>query len=349
MNAHILPPLLLIADAEPYVCRVFEAKLIKDNLFRVICASAAADAFQAALLQPFDLILWDLRLRDSERLLPALRALSPQAALLLMTTDDLPRLSAEIARLDVTGVLTKPFGLDTLIENIRAALSAAPSFASNAAMDLGRVGQQLAIYSPEGLCVTRVLESGSDTFAVVGAPRVETPLDFAPGRRVQVQVQGDDALYRFHTTLLRAVATPISGWELRMPQTIHRLQRRKNARIPLRLRISLADASLIPAESAVHAASEWNTGYTENIGMGGCSAICESDFPAGTLVSLELHCGNELCLEGQGLILRSHRLSAQESGESPAGPRYRFALQFIAFSRTRKRQLQQLLAAKSAK
>ncbi|HLK58988.1 MAG TPA: response regulator, partial [Chthonomonadaceae bacterium] len=199
MNALSPPPLVLIADAEPYICRVFEAKLVKNNQFRVVCAHAGPEAFQAALLQPFDVILWDLRLRDSERLLPGLRALSPQAALLLMTTDDLPRLSAEITRLDVADVLTKPFGLDLLIERVRVGMSRASTLTSIAHMDLGRVGQQLAIYSQEGRCVTRVLESGANTFAVVGAPRVTTPSDFAPGRRVTVQVQGRDALYCFHT------------------------------------------------------------------------------------------------------------------------------------------------------
>src|ERR1051326_1784503 len=116
MNARSLPPLVLISDAEPYICRVFEAKLVKDNQFRVVCATSGSEALQAALQQPFDVILWDLRLRDSESLLPELRALSPYAALLLMTTDDLPQLTAETPRLDVTDVLTKPFGLDTLVE-----------------------------------------------------------------------------------------------------------------------------------------------------------------------------------------------------------------------------------------
>ena len=118
---------VLIADAEPTICRVFEAKLTKEGRFRVVCASTGSDAYRFALQQPFDILLWDLRIRDSDTFLPRLRTLCPEAALLLMSTDDRPTVSVPVASLGVAGILVKPFGLDTLEDRVRTALLERPS------------------------------------------------------------------------------------------------------------------------------------------------------------------------------------------------------------------------------
>ena len=117
------PYSVLVADAEPTICRVFEAKLTKEGRFRVVSASTGMDAYRLALQQSFDILLWDLRLRDSDTLLPRLRALCPAAAFLLMSTDDQPAVSVPVSRLDIAGILVKPFGLDTLETCICTALS----------------------------------------------------------------------------------------------------------------------------------------------------------------------------------------------------------------------------------
>jgi CheY-like chemotaxis protein/c-di-GMP-binding flagellar brake protein YcgR len=241
MVARSQAPEVLIADAEPYVCRVFEARLSKDGQFRVASATTGAAALQCALLQVFDVLLWDMRLRDTASLLPRLRALCPRAALLLMTTDDRPVLHLDVRRLDIADVLVKPFGLDTLAERVHRAAWIEPPPAAAAQIDLVRVGQQLSVISPGGVCVTRVLESWQDTFVIVGAPRVETPLDFAPGLRVRVEVRGSDALYSFASKLLRLHLQPVARWELAMPSVIRRTQRRHYPRLPLHLMIALTE------------------------------------------------------------------------------------------------------------
>jgi DNA-binding NarL/FixJ family response regulator/c-di-GMP-binding flagellar brake protein YcgR len=240
MIARSQAPAVLIADAEPYVCRVFEARLSKDGQFRVASATTGAAALQCALEQVFDVLLWDMRLRDTASLLPRLRALCPRAALLLMTTDDRPMLHADVRRLDIADVLVKPFGLDTLAERVLRAARREP-LPAVAQIDLARIGQQLSVISPGGVCVTRVLENRQDTFVIVGAPRVETPPDFAPGLRVRVEVQGSDALYAFASKLLRQHLQPVPRWELAQPRLIRRTQRRHHSRLPLHLLIALTD------------------------------------------------------------------------------------------------------------
>ena len=123
MQATSAPDSVLIADAEPTICRVFEAKLTKEGRFRVVCASTGADACVFAPQNSFDVLLWDLRIRDSDRWLPQLRALCPDAVLLLMSTDDRPVVSSAVSCLNVADVLIKPFGLDTLQNRVLSALS----------------------------------------------------------------------------------------------------------------------------------------------------------------------------------------------------------------------------------
>src|SRR5258706_7183571 len=101
MFALSMPPSVLIADADPYIGRVLEANLMKANQFRVTIATSGADAVQAALQQSFSILLWDVRMRDNSGLLSRLRALCPQAVILLMTTDNHPVVDWEMARLDI--------------------------------------------------------------------------------------------------------------------------------------------------------------------------------------------------------------------------------------------------------
>ncbi len=228
---------VLVADAEPTLCRVFEAKLTKEGRFRVACASTAQEAYRLALHSPFDILLWDLRLRDSDTVLPRLRALSPDAALLLMSTDDQPTISMTVLRLDITGVLIKPFGLDTLEASIRSALTQRTR--QQPLHQIGFVGQYVTIRTPSGACLTRVFENAHDTFLVVGATRVATPPDFGVGLKVQVEYNGRGALYSFDSTLVRELTEPLPCWELAMPDLIRRLQRRRAPRIPLQKMIRL--------------------------------------------------------------------------------------------------------------
>lgn len=87
------------------------------------CASTGPDAYRLALQTPFDVLLWDLRMRDSDTVLPQIRSLCPDAALLLMSTDDQPVLSASVSGLDIAAILVKPFGLDTLEDHVWSAVS----------------------------------------------------------------------------------------------------------------------------------------------------------------------------------------------------------------------------------
>jgi hypothetical protein len=235
----------------------------------------------------FDILLFDLRLREAETLLPRLRALCPDAALLLMSTDDQPSVSAAVARLDISGILVKPFGLDTLETHIRTAM--AQRSRQQPLQHVGFVGQNVTIRTPDGACRTRIFENAQDSFLIVGAPRVPTPPDFSVGRQVLVEYTGRGALYSFDSTVIREVMDPLPCWELSMPSIIRRNQRRKAPRTALQAPIRLDSASGLLCE-----------GTTTDVSVLGLALLASTDAEVGTHVEFTI----EPAMRGSATILR---------------------------------------------
>lgn len=138
-----LPPALsvLIADADPYLCRVIEAVLAKNDAYCTMSVTTGQEALQAAERHTFHAVLWDMRLRDSASLLPLIRARCPEAALLLLTTDDQPTLEADLARLNVADILVKPLNLDALPEHLRRAIETPQQVAAVAPLNITAASQ----------------------------------------------------------------------------------------------------------------------------------------------------------------------------------------------------------------
>ncbi len=320
-------PSVLVADAEPYICRVFEAKLTKEGRFRVHCATSGLEAYRLALQQTFDVLLWDLRLRDSDMLLPLLCALCPAATIVAMSTDDQPVVSASLARLDIVKVLVKPFGLDTLEVTLRNLLDVRlpprPLY-----FRIGSIGQSLTLSSPGGECITRILEAQQDAFTVVGAPRAAVPADFSVGMSVRVAFTGLDALYVFDSCLLASVEQPVPGWRLAMPKMVKRMQRREQPRIPYHKPLSLQrsdDLAATPLE-----------GVTTNLSLSGLALISTEFLPPGT----PLHFTLDHTLPGSGCVVWCQKEAANNA------PQYRTGLRFDAEAGPDAAILDSLLAKK---
>ena len=353
MTPQPAPASVLIADADPYICRVFEAKLTKEHPFRAMSVSTGQEALLAASQNDFSAILWDMRLRDTPRILPRMRALSPGAAILLLTTDDRPTLDSDLARLDISDILVQPLNLDTLVDRVLAALEAPPALSLSTPMDVSRVGQRLELASGDERCVTRVLENRQDSFTVVGAPRVQVPRDFRPGLLVRAYIAGEDAIYSFVTRLIRAVDEPVEAWEIRKPRLIRRDQRRRSARHSLSFAISLepaedtdrtspplSDTAVVAVRDAVVV-----DGQTEDVGVGGCALVADVALTAGTPVRFVLTPPTDVPITGLGTIVRSSPFSL--AGSPTADDVYRLAVQFRSMPPSSRRQLRDILAPNS--
>ena len=305
---------VLIADADPYLCRIFEAKLLKDTPFDVVVANTGHDALQAALVKGFNTVLWDTRLRDTLRYLPRLRALCPEASIFLMTTDDHHSLNSDLRHLDISEILVKPFGLDVLIERVRASLFNPSLPGTTANLDFARIGQRIAIISEEGRCVTRALERRDETFVVVGAPRVSQPADFSERLPVRVEIIGEDALYSFQTRLLKALDLPIPSWEINLPTRILREQRRKYSRIHLALPIQLEQiAQPSSSELSQTLPGQILVGMTEDVSLNGCSVVSRKPLEVGMKVRFTIEGLPLSQIEGEGEVTRIQPLNEPDN------------------------------------
>lgn len=336
---------VLIVDAEPYICRVFAAKLTKEIQFLVSSASNGSDAYHAALQRPYDVILWDMRLRETTSVLPSLRALCPQASLILSTTDDRPTINSQIGILDVSDILVKPFGLDTFVDRVREALTHNTEVlpGHSARMDVARIGQNITIETANARFDTRVLEGGQDTFSIVGRPRVDTPPDFEPGLSLKVHVMGEDGVYSFRSRLIRERSDSITLWDLQMPRTIQRSQRRKSPRLPLHLPVSLHNSVPLinPKSSQGNLPSIGITNTTSDLSMGGFALVTNEPLPVGANLAFNIS-SNEIIVAGSCKVLRSHPWVTEIGYGLEHRPRYRTALRFESFQSRSRQYLQSL-------
>ena len=325
---------VLIVDAEPYICRVFAAKLTKDIQFLVSSASNGSDAYRAAMERPYDVILWDMRLRETANVLPSLRALCPSASLILSTTDDRPTINTQIGILDVSDILVKPFGLDILVDRVREALTHNMEIlpGHSARMDIASIGQLIKIETPKGRFETRVLEGGQDTFSIVGRPRVETPIDFQPGLLLKITVLGEDGIYSFRSRIIRERTDKITLWDLKMPHTIHRIQRRKSPRLPLHLPVKIhSNEPMMDSKSRRESPTfEEISNTTSDLSMGGFALISNEIMPLEANLDFDISTGDAI-VAGSCKVLRSHPWVSEIGYGVEHRMRYRTVFRFESF------------------
>lgn len=326
-------PLVFIVDAEAVNCRLFDAKLTRNQEFRVLCATSGASAARLATEETFAVILWDMRMRETLSLLPRLRAFCPQAALLLTTTDDRPILPIALQRLDVTDILIKPLNLDTLLQRVRHAVNSPPLPPVTPSLEIVSVGQQIVLRRDTGICTTRVVAVGLDTFVVAAPPRVDAPADFTPGAFVRIVLPAEDAVYSFETTILERTETPIPQWEVAMPRSIQREQRRQFSRAVIQTAVTLSAQTPSETDVAIQAVAR-------NISFGGLALISENALAPGTEVAFDLKQTGQENLAGFGRVVRA---TPRTSDASETVPKYDVVVEFTSLPLIARRQLRSLV------
>lgn len=297
-------PLVFIVDAEPVNCRLFDAKLTRNQEFRTLCANSGAEAVRLAAQETFSVILWDMRMQETLSLLPRLRAFCPQSALLLLTTDDRLTLPITLQRLDIADILIKPLNLDTLLKRVRHAVNASPLPPVTPSLEIVFVGQQIVLRRDTGTCTTRVVAVGLNTFAVAAPPRVDAPADFIPGAFVRIVLPAADAIYSFEANILERTEMPVPQWEIAMPRSIQREQRRQFSRAVIRAAVTLSAQNPSETDAAIHA-------VTRDIGFGGLALVSENALAPGTDVAFDLKQTGQENLAGFGRVVRATPRTAE--------------------------------------
>jgi len=113
-----MPPLILVVDDEPAICKVL-SHLLSDEGFRVRTASDGQDALEQVAVEPPDLIITDVRMPrlDGLTMLRRLREQGFGSPVILV--------SAHHSGIGVSGVqfLEKPFDIDHLMSVVNGLIS----------------------------------------------------------------------------------------------------------------------------------------------------------------------------------------------------------------------------------
>jgi len=107
---------VLVVDDEPLI-RWSVHEVLRESGHEVAEASDGASALrQLADAGPFDVVVLDFRLPDSDdlRLLETIRKLTPGSAVIMMTAFGTPEMVAGALALGASRVLTKPFDVHDL-------------------------------------------------------------------------------------------------------------------------------------------------------------------------------------------------------------------------------------------
>jgi len=135
------PPLILIVDDEPQICRFLRASLGSHN-YRLAEASTGRQALTAAATQPPDLVILDLGLPDMDGL-EVVRQLRDWSAVPIVVLSARGQEKDKVAALDLGAddYLTKPFSVGELLARIRVALRHAATRGKEDAAAVFTVGE----------------------------------------------------------------------------------------------------------------------------------------------------------------------------------------------------------------
>ena len=118
-----MPPRVLIVDDEKLIRWSIAERLAKENLLTTE-AGDGASAMEAMTREPFDLVLLDLKLPDTDglTLLKQFQGQVPDLPVLMITAHSSVDTAVEAMKLGAHDYLTKPFNLDELVLSVRRAM-----------------------------------------------------------------------------------------------------------------------------------------------------------------------------------------------------------------------------------
>ncbi len=119
---------ILVVDDEKRLAFLLQQSLKSlGQGYEILTAQTGQEALAKIRQRPFDLVITDTRLKDMGglQLTSAIKDLTPEARVVLMTAYSSCELEAEARRLRVYGYLTKPFPIEEIQRITREALQIA--------------------------------------------------------------------------------------------------------------------------------------------------------------------------------------------------------------------------------
>ncbi len=166
------PSVILVADDEPNIRRVFEALFVKDG-HTVLVAENGKKALEIASTHTIDLLISDLIMPDASgvELLQKVKQLQPDCAAIIMTAYGSIKSAVEAMRLGAFNYIQKPFDLDEVRMMVRKALEFKALAAENQLLKQQLAGRvkldTLDCVSSRMQDVYRTVERAADSRATV--------------------------------------------------------------------------------------------------------------------------------------------------------------------------------------
>src|SRR5579862_6241459 len=219
---------ILVVDDEPNFSRILEAKLRKSS-FDVIVARNAGDALLALLGGPFDLVLLDLRLPDSDglALFAAIRAITTSTPVIAMTAYEEVGLQERVEHAGASGILFKPFDLEELVRTVRIHIARARARPRpplphvpwhGAAKGAACLAAILDVDGPGSPTEVRIVGETASTLLIDGIPEGLA----AAGDQMEIRCTEEDGVYSFEAQVLSRAAA--SSVEVTRPDSVSRTQ-----------------------------------------------------------------------------------------------------------------------------
>ncbi len=120
-----LPQKILVVEPEPEIVEVLVACLSRRLHARITCVADARGCLDSELLEPHDLIITELELRDSDGLRLARELMSLGSRPIILLADQATCSDAiEAMRLGIRDVFRKPFPVDELLDSVERLIRA---------------------------------------------------------------------------------------------------------------------------------------------------------------------------------------------------------------------------------
>lgn len=302
---------ILIADDETNLCRILSAELRKAG-YLVTAVHDGARAIEQFTESDYQMVILDVRMPvlDGFSALREIRKIKKEVPVIIMTAYEGHDTAASALSMGATACVSKPFDLESLVALVKATLDAGNS--RNSVDWTGRIrtvlfnkNQPVLLEVHEGDGAgdyqSTIEDKDAQTLAVACPAYNGGYLTVRTGAPVTIGFAGEDAFYRFDTSVLATRDSVIPVMIVSKPALIYRIQRRKYPRALARIEV---DLELVDDETSYDGCRV----FTEDIGAGGCRIISDNELPDGAQVNINaVDVPGIARFAGMGKITRARR------------------------------------------
>ena len=304
---------ILIADDETNLCRILSAELRKAG-YLVTAVHDGAHAIEQAKDVDYQMIILDVRMPilDGFSALREIRKLRKETPIIIMTAYEGHDTAASALSMGATACVSKPFDLESLVALVKATLDVgnghkSVDWSNRIRTVLFSKNQPVLLEIHDGRYVGEyrsTIEDKDDQTLSIACPLGNGGYIILPaGSPITLGFAGEDAFYRFDTSVLATREGSTPYLIVSKPALIYRIQRRRYTRALARIPVDIAliNKEPIGSDPTYHV-------YTEDIGVGGCRIVMDEELPDGAELSIYTDGSLDMTtFSGKGKIARGQK------------------------------------------